>query len=317
MKVVIAGGTGFLGQPLALSLLADGHDVAILTRKAGRPGDRTAPRLVTWTPDSATGAGQADDWRLEIASADAVVNLAGASIAGRRWSTAQKQRIRDSRVRATELLGDAIRRAASPPRALVSGSAVGYYGPLGAEVVVEEHAGGSDFLAGVCKDWESAAQRCADITRVVCVRTGLVLETDGGALPRMLLPFRLGVGGRLGSGRQYWPWIHRADWVALVRWAIDTPSVEGALNATARTPVTNAEFTRALARSLGRPGWLPAPAFALRLALGEMADGLLLSGQRAVPAKAERLGFRFQHTDLDVALRSILGRPTRRRRSAL
>jgi uncharacterized protein (TIGR01777 family) len=303
LKVVIAGGTGFLGQPLAHALARDGHEVVVLTRGVSpKPG--IPARFVTWSPDDGGAA-----WIAEIEGAGAVVNLAGESIAARRWSTAQKQRILDSRLRATRALGYAIRRAARPPLALVSGSAVGYYGPLGDEVVTEDYPAGSDFLATVCERWESEAMHGAGgVTRVVCIRTGLVLENDGGALPRMLPPFKLGAGGPLGSGRQYWPWIHRADWISLIRWTIDNPSVAGAVNATSPAPVTNAEFTRALGRALHRPAFLPAPAFALRLALGEMADALLLSGQRAVPAKAERLGFTFRYTDLDEALRAIFAK---------
>jgi hypothetical protein len=301
MKVVIAGGTGFLGQPLVRSLIDDGHEVVVLTRGATPRTPTTAGRLVPWSP--ADGGGT---WLAELEGAAAVINLAGESIAARRWSDAHKRRILDSRLQATHSLGHAVLAAARPPEVLVSGSAVGYYGPLGEEIVTEDHGPGSDFLATVCEQWESAAMRAAgDATRVCCIRTGLVLDRDGGALPRMLLPFKFGVGGPLGSGRQYWPWIHRADWVALIRWTIETKTVSGPINATAPSPVTNAAFTRALGRALHRPAFMPAPAVALRLALGEMADALLLSGQRAVPAKAERLGFRFRYTDLDEALRAI------------
>jgi uncharacterized protein len=303
MKVVIAGGTGFLGQPLVRALAAGGAEVVVLTR--GGPAKPAIPaRFVTWSLDQPGGA-----WSAELEGAAAVVNLAGESIASRRWSPAQKERILDSRLRATRALAQAIRGAKQPPLSLLSGSAVGYYGPLGDEVVTEDHRAGSDFLASVCEQWESqAVQGAGGVTRVVCIRTGLVLEKDGGALPRMLLPFKFGAGGPLGSGRQYWPWIHRADWIALMLWTIANAAVSGPINATAPTPVTNAQFTRSLGRALHRPAFLPAPAFALRLALGEMADALLLSGQRAVPAKAERLGFTFRHTDLDEALGSIFAK---------
>ena len=301
MKVVIAGGTGFLGQPLAHALAAEGREVVIFTRRALVPATRDA-RFVTWHP------GGIGAWAAEIDGAAAVVNLAGESIAAKRWSSAQKQLILDSRVQATRSLAAAIHAAARPPAVFISGSAVGYYGPLGDEIVGEEHPAGSDFLAKVCAEWESEAVRAAGSrTRVVCIRTGLVIEKDGGALPQMLLPFKVGAGGPLGSGRQYWPWIHRDDWVALVCWTIATSSVTGPINATAPNPVTNADFSRALGRALHRPAFMPAPAFALRLALGEMADALLLSGQRAAPAKAERLGFRFRYTQLDEALRAIFG----------
>ena len=306
MKVVIAGGTGFLGRPLAEALAADGREVVVLTRGDARdkaPGSKSGLRFVSWNPSVEGGA-----WAAEIAGA-AVVNLAGESIAARRWTAAQKQRIVESRVRATQSLARAIRAATPSALVLINGSAVGYYGPLHDEVVREDHAAGSDFLSGVCRRWESeAVEGVGGATRVACIRTGLALEKDGGALERMLIPFKLGVGGPLGSGRQYWPWIHRDDWIALVRWVIDTPSASGAINATAANPVTNAEFTRALGRALHRPAFLPAPAFALRLALGEMADALLLSGQNAVPAKAEQLGFRFRYSRLDDALHAIFAR---------
>ena len=299
MKLVIAGGTGFLGRPLAAQLAADGHDVVVLTRAGSAAPART--RLVSWTP-----SGDVGPWARELEGASAVVNLAGESIAGTRWSAAHKHRILDSRLRATRSLVEAIRRAAAAPSLLVSGSAVGYYGSRGDEIVTEEEPAGRDFLARVCVQWEAEANRAAEPgTRVVCIRTGLVLERDGGALPQMLPPFKFGAGGRLGSGRQYWPWIHRDDWVALLRWTIQTASVTGAVNATAPTPVTNADFARALGRALHRPSFMPAPAVALKLILGEMADALLLSGQRAVPAKAERLGYRFRYTRVDDALSAI------------
>ena len=237
-----------------------------------------------------------------------VVNLSGESLAGRRWSVAQKQRILDSRVETTHRLTDAIRGAAKPPRAFVSASAVGYYGPHGDDVLTESAGPGDDFLARVCGAWESEATRAVDRTRVVCLRSGLVLDRNGGALRQMLPPFWFGVGGPVGSGRQYWSWIHLADWVALARWAIVNEAVDGALNATAPVPVTNGEFASALGRAMHRPAFLPAPAFALRLLLGEMADALLLSGQRAVPDKAQRLGFVFTYARIEEVLAEMFRR---------
>lgn len=300
MHVILAGGTGFLGRALAAALAADGHDVAILTRAAGAAPSGSHLREVIWDART-TGA-----WTAAVAAADAVINLSGESIAARRWSAAQKRRILDSRIHATRCLATVIRGAAVPPAVFLSGSAVGYYGPLGDEIATEEHGPGSDFLARVCVQWETEATAAKNArTRIVFVRTGLVLERDGGALPRMLLPFRLGLGGPLGSGRQWSPWIHRRDWIDLVRWLLVTPAASGAVNATAPNPVTNAEFARALGRALHRPAFMPAPGFALSLVLGEMADSLLLSGQRAVPAKAEHLGFTFQYPHLDDALRVL------------
>jgi uncharacterized protein (TIGR01777 family) len=277
MKIVIAGGTGFLGRPLGAALAADGHLVSALPRGSTEGVD----------------------------GADVVINFAGESIAGRRWSASHKQNILESRVSTTKRLVQAIAAAAQRPSVFVSGSAVGYYGPRGDEVIPETTRAGDDFLARVCVAWEAEALRAADVTRVVCVRTGLVLEREGGALPQMLPPFWFGAGGPVGSGTQYWPWIHRDDWVGMVRWAIANPAVSGAINATAPTPETNKAFASALGRALHRPALLPAPAFALRLLLGEMADALLLSGQRAIPERAQRMGFAFKYAQLDDALRAI------------
>jgi uncharacterized protein (TIGR01777 family) len=301
MKVVIAGGSGFLGRPLTASLLQDHHDVVVLTRGLGRPIAAGA-RSVPWDPN-----GESGPWAAAIDGAHVVVNLAGESIAGKRWTDAQKERILDSRVRATRSLVAAIGGAASPPSVFVSGSAVGYYGPLGDEPAKEETPAGHDFLAHVCERWEQEAMSAAsDRTRVACIRTGIVLEKDGGALPQMLPPFRFGAGGPVGSGRQYWPWIHRDDWIALVRWVIETPAASGAINATGPRPVTNAAFARALGRAMHRPAFMPAPGFALTLLLGEMAGALLLSGQNALPAKATRGHFQFRYNTVDEALRAIL-----------
>ena len=304
MRVVIAGGTGFLGRPLSRALAADGHDVIVLTRSSARAGQPDVPgtgRAIEWMPNGDRGP-----WISAIDRADAVINLAGESIAAKRWTAAQKQKILDTRVQATRSLVAAIRSASAPPQVFVSGSAVGYYGPRGSELVTEETPPGSDFLAKVCVNWEEEARRAATAhTRVVCVRTGIVLEKDGGALPQMLPPFRFGAGGPVGSGQQYWPWIHRQDWIDLIRWLLVASTITGAVNATAPQPVTNAEFARALGRAMHRPSFMPAPAFALRLLLGEMADGLLLSGQRAVPTQAERGGFTFTYTRVDDALQSL------------
>jgi hypothetical protein len=303
VHIVIAGGTGFLGSALAASLAAEAHSVTVLTRQPRRPSaDSQRVREIAWTPDG-TAAGA---WPSSVDGADAVVNLAGESIAAKRWTPAQKQKILDSRILATRSVAAAIAAALAPPPVLVNGSAAGYYGPLGEEAVTEDHPPGRDFLAHVCVQWEMEAMRAATpVTRVVCLRTGLVLDRKGGALPKMLPPFWFGAGGPVGSGRHFWPWIHRQDWVDLVRFAISTPAARGPLNATAPHPVTNRAFARALGRALRRPALIPAPAFALRMLLGEMADALLLSGQRAIPAGAERLGHRFRFGELDDALREI------------
>jgi hypothetical protein len=254
-----------------------------------------------WTAtDEVTG------WGHLVDQADAVVNLAGESIGDRRWSDARKQRLIDSRVVATRGIGRALQDASRRSRVLINASAVGYYGSRADEVLSESSAPGGDFLARVCIAWEDEARRAAaGDTRLALLRTGLVLDRQGGALARMLLPFRLGLGGPVGPGTQYWSWVHRADWVAMVRWLLEGAH-EGAFNLTAPAPVTNLDFSRALGQALGRPALLTAPAFALRLALGEMADALLLSSQRAVPQRAIDLGFRFAHVDLRSALDAIL-----------
>jgi uncharacterized protein (TIGR01777 family) len=301
MKIVIAGGSGFLGRPLAAALAADHHDVVTLSRSADAGPGQARSRVVAWNPDGTSGP-----WAAEIDGAGAVVNLAGESIAGKRWSDEQKRRILDSRVRATRSLVAAVQAARIPPPLFLNGSAVGYYGPRGDEKISESTPPGTDFLANVCTHWEAEAAGAATAaTRVVCVRTGIVLERDGGALPQMLPPFRFGAGGPVGSGRQYWPWIHRADWIAMVQWAIRTPAVSGAINGTAPNPVTNAQFARALGRAMHRPAFMPAPAFALKLMLGEMADSLLLSGQRAVPERPGQLGFTFRYSRVDEALAAL------------
>lgn len=296
MKIVIAGGTGFLGRHLASRLTAEGHAITLLSREP-RP---TPPyEVVQWNGASA------GTWTSVLAGAGAILNLAGASI-DRRWTAAQKTRIKESRVHATRTLADACGAMPSPPPVFISGSAVGYYGPCGDEPLTEAAAPGRDFLAEVCAAWETEAMTArSDRTRVVCIRTGLVLARDGGALPRMLPPFYFGAGGKVGSGQQYWPWIHHHDWVELVHFAIGNTHLEGPVNATAPLPLPNRDFAIALGRALRRPAIVPAPAFALRLLLGEMADGLLLSGQRALPEKAERSGFAFRYRTLESALADL------------
>jgi uncharacterized protein (TIGR01777 family) len=300
-RIVVTGATGFLGRPLVDALIRDGYQITVLSRQAGGAPSSDLRRL-QWTPDGSTGP-----WASALDGAHAVINLAGESIADTRWTDAQKRKIIDSRVLATRSLVAAVRQASNPPAVFANGSAVGYYGPRGDEIITEDHAPGTDFLAEVCKQWEAEAKTVTQPNvRLVFLRTGLVLEKEGGALPRMLLPFKLGAGGPVGTGRQYWPWIHRRDWIDLVRWAIRTPAAVGPLNLTAPEPVTNAAFAAALGRVMHRPAFMPAPGFALRLLLGEMADGLLLSGQRAVPRLADDHGFSFSFTTVDDALRAIL-----------
>jgi len=309
MKVIVAGGGGFLGSALCWAWAEEEHDVRVLTRAlppgqaqhesgTGKPGITR----VGWNPD-----GQAGTLPNELQDAAAIVNLAGESIDGGRWSAARKQALRDSRLRATRSLVEALGRTPAPPRTFVSASGAGYYGDRGSETLSENAAPGDDFLAHLCVEWEAEAQRAAGAgARVVCLRTGLVLEKSGGALAAMMRPFRFFAGGRMGSGRQYMPWIHRLDWIEMVRWIVDTPAIAGPVNVTAPHPVTNAEFARALGHAMRRPALLPAPRIALRVALGEMADAVLAS-QRAIPAVPLAHGYHFRYPEIDIAFRGIFG----------
>jgi len=306
MRIVIAGGSGFLGRALVESLVAAGHLVQVLSRRPPaplEPGDSRPFDYVTWTPDG-TASGL---WTSPCSGADVIVNLAGESIAAGRWTAARKARLRSSRVLATRSLARFIAESEQPPAALVSASAIGYYGDRGG-VALTEHAGpGRDFLAELAAEWEQEALAAKSArTRVVLLRTGIVLDPQEGALAKMLTPFRLFAGGPFGSGRQFMSWIHRDDWVSLAQWAVETPSVLGPLNVTAPNSVTNADFARALGRALNRPAVIPAPGFALKIIMGEMAGPLLLYSQRVVPALALAAGFRFAHPELDEALADLL-----------
>jgi uncharacterized protein (TIGR01777 family) len=306
MRIVVAGGTGFLGRPLCTSLAAAGHEVVVLTRGGAQAAGGSAWRGIPGVASARWGATtDVSGWVRVVDDADVVVNLAGESIASGRWTGERKRRLAESRLEATRGLVKALGAASPRPRGFVSASAIGYYGSRGDEPLTEDSSPGADFLARLCVDWEAEASAGrSESCRVACVRTGIVLARDGGALAKMLLPFKLFAGGPMGSGRQYMSWIHRDDWLALMRWLIEGPHA-GAFNATAPAPVTNAEFAGDLGRALGRPAAVPTPAFALRLALGEMADALLLSSQRALPRRAIDLGFTFSYTDLPDALESL------------
>jgi hypothetical protein len=294
MRIVIAGGSGFLGSALVGQLQNDGHSVAVLTRRPVKPHD------IQWDP-----YGSIMNWTHAIEDADAVINLVGAPI-NHRWTAAHKRAMWNSRVHSTRALVSAMKSVRQMPATLISASAVGIYGPQGDEPLTEESRAGAGFLASLGAAWEKEAQAAGPHARVVLVRSGIVLAAEGGALPQMALPFRFFVGGPFGSGRQYLSWIHREDWTAMVRWALATDMVSGPLNATAPNPVTNLEFARTLGRVLHRPAIVPAPAFALRLMLGEMADALL-TGERVFPEKAHSLGFEFRYPLLEPALRAIYG----------
>lgn len=297
MKILVTGASGFVGTALVAALRAENHSVARLRR----PGGALEAGDVRWDPSS----GEVDSAAME--SADAVVNLAGASIAGGRWNDARKQLLRNSRVDTTRHLVASLSRLRVPPRVLVSASAIGYYGDRGDEQVTEGSAPGHDFLSGLARDWEAAALEAERIAiRTVVVRFGIVLAKHGGALARMLTPFKMGAGGRLGSGKQWMSWVTLEDAIGMIRFAIGNEKMRGPVNEVAPNPVTNAEFTRVLARVLHRPAIFPAPVFALRLALGEMADALLLSSQRVIPEKFLAMGFPFRQPQLESALRSVL-----------
>jgi hypothetical protein len=300
MQVAITGASGLIGSALARSLTDAGHTVRPVVRR-----DTDEPGAVRWDP----AAGTIDAGAL--AGVDAVVHLAGAGIGDRRWSEQRKRELHDSRTRGTDLLARALAGLDPRPAVLVSGSAVGYYGhDRGDEVVTELSPPGQGFLAGLVQDWEAAAAPAVEAgIRTVYLRSGIVLDAHGGILPRLALPFRLFVGGRLGSGRQWVSWITLDDEVAAIRFLLDRDDIAGPVNAVAPEPVTNAELARALGTVLGRPSVVPAPAFAFRMAMGrEMADELILASQRVRPDVLVGAGFGFRHTEVTAALRAVLGR---------
>jgi uncharacterized protein (TIGR01777 family) len=302
MKCVLAGGSGFLGKRLSLELAGRNHEVVVLTRGSGR--EDHGVRFVTWPATDAPGS-----WHAEVDGADAVINLAGSSLAGKRWSAARKQDLRESRIQSTRALVSAIRKASTRPGVFLSGSAVGFYGPQqddGPELD-ESAPPGSDFLSKLAVDWEAEAHAASALgCRVVILRTGVVLAREGGALQKLIPPFRFFVGGPLGSGRQVMSWIHRHDWVSLVAWLLEHDSADGTYNGTAPQPATNAEFSKALGAALHRPSWLPVPGFALKVLVGEMAGPALLAGQRVVPRRALDAGFSFEYPDITSAMRDAV-----------
>jgi uncharacterized protein (TIGR01777 family) len=299
VRIAITGATGLIGGALADDLVGAGHEVVRVTRSRGRAG----PGDVVWDPDGGT----IDAAGLE--GLDGVVHLAGEPIGASRWTDATKRRIRDSRTQGTDLLARTLAGLDTPPAVLVSGSAVGVYGDRGDEVLTEASAPGDDFLARVCRDWEAAADpaRSAGI-RVVHPRTGVVIAQDGPLIDKIELPFKLGIGGKVGNGRQYVPWISLVDEVRALRFLLEG-DLDGAVNLTAPEPVTNAELTKALGDVMRRPTVLPIPTFAVTALYGEMGRTLATSSQRAVPARLVEAGFTFEHADLRAALTVALRQP--------
>jgi uncharacterized protein (TIGR01777 family) len=299
MKILVTGSTGLVGSTLLPFLKSKGHEVFRLVRSQAKTG----PDAIYWNPEK----GVDDTARLE--GLDAVVHLAGENIAEGRWTDERKARIRDSRVKGTRVLSETLARLAAPPRTLISASAIGYYGDRGAEIMREESAPGADFLADVCREWEAATEPAAQSgMRVVKLRFGVILTPKGGALTKMLAPFQFALGGKLGSGKQYMSWVTLDDVVGAINHALTDETLSGPVNVVAPNPVTNYEFTKTMGRVLSRPTIFSVPAFAVRLAFGEMGDVALLSSTRVEPTRLKESGYVFQHPELESALRQMLNK---------
>jgi uncharacterized protein (TIGR01777 family) len=302
MNIVVSGGTGFIGRPLCASLCQEGHQVTLLTRRKeeAQQSYGSTVTAVEWN------GREAGTWEHCLDGADAVIHLAGAPIADRRWTDVRKRLLTESRVLSTRLLVEALSRCSSKPRTLVSASGIGYYGASDDRVLDEGAPRGQGFLADLCLAWEAEALRAAKFgMRVVTLRTGMVLEQNGGALPKMLLPFRLFTGGPIMPGTQWVSWIHRRDHIGLIQWLLTTPSVSGPVNVVAPEAVTMKQFCGSIGRVLHRPSWLPMPGFVLDIALGELGT-LMTTGQRVTPAKALSGGYVFQYPTLEPALRAVM-----------
>ena len=305
MRILVSGSTGFLGTSLVATLERQGHRIVPFVRPQAGHGNASGAveKVVRWDPIS----GHFDAAAAE--GSDALVHLAGASIAEGRWNASRKNLLRTSRIDSTRHLFHALSQLQRPPRVIVAASAIGFYGDRGDEILTEASAPGKDFLAALCQEWEAETAKGAEFgARVAMLRFGIILAAHGGALPRMALPFKLGAGGRLGSGRQWMSWVTLKDVVAVIGFALANTALVGPANVVAPTPVQNVEFTRILAGALHRPALFPAPPFALRLALGEMADALLLASQRVMPSKLKQCGYQFKQPDLASALAEIFRR---------
>jgi uncharacterized protein (TIGR01777 family) len=306
MRVIITGGTGLIGKALANSLAKDGHEIIILSRNKNKTSGLPAgARIEQWDGRTAASWGHLAD------GAGAIVNLAGESIAGegfppKRWTAARKKTILQSRLDAAHAIVEAIQAAATKPGVLIQSAAVGYYGPHGDETLTEDSPGANDFLAGVVKQWEAATAEVEKMgVRRAVLRTGIVLSTKGGVLPLLSLPFKLFVGGKIGSGKQQMSWIHIDDQVAAIKYLINTPTASGVYNLTAPNPVSNAQMATALGRALGRPSFFPTPGFPFKIAFGELGDTLLLTGQRVIPHRLQEAGFQFHYPEIEGALKDL------------
>jgi len=296
MRLVITGASGFIGRTLCARLLEQGHYLTLLTHGSPADGNSATKRWLHWTP------GTLREWKSALNGVDGIIHLAGEPIAEKKWDDSQRRRIEKSRIDGTNSLVQAIAEAAQKPQFLISASAIGYYGPRNDEAITEEAAPGHDFLSVLCREWEEEAKKAEEFgLRVVRLRTGIVLGSGGGALVKMAEPFKYYIGGQLGSGKQWMSWIHLDDHVRLIIELMSRPEVSGAVNATSPNPVSNKEFCQTLGKVMHRPCWATVPAFVLKLALGEMAD-MLLTGQRVLPAVAEKIGFQFRYSHLEEAL---------------
>jgi uncharacterized protein len=302
MHVIVTGGTGLMGSALVRSLTQDGHRVTVLSRSPNAQQKETNGnvQLVGWDARTAQGRGELAD------GADAIVNLAGSGISDGRWTESRKRLILESRVNAGRAVMEAIRAATQKPKVLIQISGVGYYGPSGDQILTEDASPGNDFLSRVCFEWEASTAGASQLgVRRPVLRTGVVLSSKGGALPKMRLPFQFYVGGPLGSGKQYFPWIHIDDQIRAIRYLIDYPDADGPYNLAAPNPPTNAQFSRDLGKAMGRPSLMPVPGFGLKILFGEMST-VLLDGQRVAPQRLQAAGFNFSYVDAVTAIQDIL-----------
>lgn len=307
MKIILTGGTGFIGKPLTDQLIQKGHSVIILTRNPSSVREIKGSLETRYWDGRMNGP-----WAAAFEGADAVINLAGEPIAAKRWTPKQKEKIISSRVEAAHAVVHAIRSCEHKPAVLINASAVGYYGNVDEGDVTENHAKGQGFLAQTCDLWEQAASQAEGTdVRVVYIRIGVVLELGGGALEKMIPPFKMFAGGPLGSGKQWFPWIHRDDMIGIILYTLENSSVHGPVNAAAPDCVRMKRFCAALGKAMHRPSWAPVPAFALRFMLGEMAE-MLLGGQKVIPEKITKAGYSFKYPDVDFALKAIMTQPKRK-----